>query len=162
MTSAQYHLDFTFHTYHITTILSTQVTYVMKLARLNSLIRHQEFKEIPTFQLSVWNVSKGASVAPRTAHIIVLYALQWGSCSKALVFLSVLIPIFTRTIKFLIPTVSIRKTIQITLVSKKISWNLREESQTSRLKQWVWVIESQFQLTIWLYWKLRLNFAGVT
>jgi len=76
MTSAQYHLDFTFHTYHITTILSTQVTYVMKPARLNTLTQHQEYKEIPIFQLSVLSVSKGANVVPRTAHIIVLCALQ--------------------------------------------------------------------------------------
>jgi hypothetical protein len=53
MTDVQNLQDFTFHTYLITTILSTKEIYAMRLAPLNTLTRHQEYKEIPIFQYSV-------------------------------------------------------------------------------------------------------------
>ena len=53
MTDVQTLLDFTFHTHHTTIILSTQEIYAMRLAPLNTLTRHQEYKEIPIIQYSV-------------------------------------------------------------------------------------------------------------
>jgi hypothetical protein len=53
MTDVQNLQDFTFNTHHITTILSTQEIYAMRLAPLNTLTQHQEYKEILIFQYSV-------------------------------------------------------------------------------------------------------------
>jgi hypothetical protein len=69
-------LSFIFHTYLITTILSTQEIYAMKLALLTTSTQLQGYKEMLIFQLSARSVSKGVNVVLRIAPIIALSALQ--------------------------------------------------------------------------------------
>jgi hypothetical protein len=75
-TSVQKLLSFTFHTYLITTILSTREIYAMKLVLLTISTQLQGYKEMLIFQLSARSVSKGVNVVPRIAPIIALSALQ--------------------------------------------------------------------------------------
>ncbi len=118
--NVQYSPDTLSHIHHTITILNTKETFAMRHALPSISTRFPASREIPIFQQNVLSASMGARVVHRTVPILALHALQLDSFSKALVFLFVRIPIFTRGIRYWIPTATSKKTTQTTHALKKI------------------------------------------
>lgn len=119
--SVHYCPDTTFPIYLTITTLNILVTFAMRHALPSISTQSLAFKETPICRSNVLNASMGARGALKTVPTTALSALQLDSFSKAHVFPSVQIPIFTREIRFWILTGTSKNITRTTLAPKRIS-----------------------------------------